>query len=69
MAPMTIPKNFKFKLLFLLPTNAITIVESVDVEMVVKTLLSDTIDSTSKSKELLIPSPKSQKFSSKEEEM
>jgi len=44
MAPLTIPKNFKFKLLFPFPANVVTIVESVDVEMVAKTLIFDIID-------------------------
>jgi hypothetical protein len=46
-------------LLFPLPTSVITTIESVDLEMVVKTLIFDTIGLTSKSKEPLIPSPKS----------
>jgi hypothetical protein len=43
MAPLTIPENFKFKPFFPLPASATTIIESVNVEMVVETLLSNTI--------------------------
>jgi hypothetical protein len=44
MAPLTILENFKFKPFFPLPANATTIIESVDVEMVVETLLPNTFD-------------------------
>jgi hypothetical protein len=44
MAPLTIPKNFKFKPLFPLPASATTTIKSADVEMVIETLLSNTID-------------------------
>jgi len=60
MAPLTIPKKFKFKLIFPLPNSVATIVENVDVEMVAETLISNTIDLASKSKELFIPSLESQ---------
>jgi hypothetical protein len=39
MAPLTIPNNFKFKSLFLFHVDVTTIVESVDVEMIVETLI------------------------------
>jgi hypothetical protein len=60
MAPLTIPKNFKFKPLFPLLASATTIIKNVDVEMVVETLIFDIIDLASKSKKLLTPSPQSQ---------
>jgi hypothetical protein len=65
MAPLTIPKNLKFKPLFPLPASAITIIESVDVEMVAKTLIFDTINLGFESKEPLTPSPKSQSLVAK----
>jgi len=60
MAPLTIPKNFKFKSLFPLPASVVTIVESVDVQMVAKTLIFDIIDLAYELKKPLIPSPKFQ---------
>jgi hypothetical protein len=59
MFPLTIPKNFKFKPLFPLPTSATTTVRSVDVEMVVETLIYDTINLVFRLEEPIIPSPKS----------
>ncbi len=56
MAPLTIPKKFKFKLIFPLPISVATIVENVDIEMVTKTLISNTINLASKSKVILTPS-------------
>jgi hypothetical protein len=56
MAPLTIPKKIKFQPIFPLPISVATIVENVDIEMVTKTLISNTIDLASKSKELLTPS-------------
>ncbi len=59
MSPLTIPKNFKFKPFFRLLANATTIVGSVDVEMVLETLIFNTINLVIRLKKPLIPSPKS----------
>jgi hypothetical protein len=56
MATLTIPKKFKFKPIFPLPISFATIVENVNIEMVVGTLISNTIDLASNLKELFIPS-------------
>jgi hypothetical protein len=59
MACVTIPKNLKFKPIFLFPVGVITTIESADVETVVETLvltqsieLQDQINSYSKLKVL-----------------
>jgi hypothetical protein len=49
MAPFTIPKKIKFKPVFPLLSRVATIVENVDIEMVTKTLISNTINLISKS--------------------
>jgi len=54
------PQNFKFKPLFPFLASVVTIVESVDVEMITKTLIFDIIDLASKLKKPLIPSLKFQ---------
>jgi hypothetical protein len=59
MARLIIAKNFKFKPLFRFPINATTTIRSVNVEMVVETLNSDTINLIFRFEEPLIPSPKS----------
>jgi hypothetical protein len=55
MAPLTIPKTFKFKLIFPLPISVATIVENANIEMVAETLISNTINLASNLEELFTP--------------
>jgi hypothetical protein len=59
MVLLTIPKNFKFKPLFPLLVSVTTTVRSVNVEMVVETLISDTIELIFILEKPLIRSPES----------
>jgi len=55
-ALLTIPKKFKFKPIFPLPFNVATIAKNVNIEMVVETLISNTIDLTSNLEFFFTPS-------------